>query len=220
MPVLSNPKPDGESVGTTLLRECCKHYHATELRFSEENLHGWGSRRFKQNKRLRTKKNGTGSNALSGLRAPELAAEFKRLRTKYLGDATMPEPPALAQVGVTLEDLAVEVETSFDAAGDDHDWPTEFADDTLVTPAEFNAAVAAVDEEMEEDAPEFDLHDASEAATRLLARAGVAPEAGAAPAGQRQSRKRQVPERLRHGAASAAPSRRSSRSSTAGAPRL
>ena len=100
---------DEESVGTTLLRECCKHYHATELRFSEGKLHGWGSRRFKQNKRLRTKKNGTGSNALSGLRAPELAAEFKRLRTKYLGDATMPEPPALAHVGVTLEDLALTI---------------------------------------------------------------------------------------------------------------
>jgi len=214
VPVFSKPKPDEESVGTTLLRECCKHYHATELRFSEENLHGWGSRRFKQNKRLRTKKNGTGSNALSGLRAPELAAEFKRLRTKYLGDATMPEPPALAHVGVTLEDLAVEVETSFDAAGDDHDWPTEFADDTLVTPAEFNAAVAAVDEEMEEDAPEFDLHDASEAATRLLARAGVAPEAGAAPAGQRQSRSARQPKRFRDAEPAVAP-RRSSRGSGA-----
>ena len=40
VPVFSKPKPDEESVGTTLLRECCKHYHATELRFSEEKLHG------------------------------------------------------------------------------------------------------------------------------------------------------------------------------------
>ena len=145
------------------------------------------------------------------MRAPELAAEFKRLRTKYLGDATMPEPPALAEVGVTLEDLAVEVETSFDAAGNSHDWPAEFADDTLVTPAEFNAAV---DEETEEDAPEFDLHDASEAATRLLARAGVAPEAGAAPAGQRQSRSARRPKRFRDAEPAPAP-RRSSRGSGA-----
>ena len=78
----------------------------------------------------------------------------------------MPEPPALAQVGVTLEDLAVEVETSFDAAGDDHDWPAEFADDTLVTPAEFHAAV---DEEKEEDAGYYFAEGAAPGAPSALA---------------------------------------------------
>ena len=105
----------------------------------------------------------------------------------------------------------MEVETSFDAAGGSHEWPAEFADDTLVTPAQFNASV---DEEMEEDGAEFDLNDASEAATRLLARAGVAPEAGAARAGQRQSRSAPRPKRFRDPEPAAAP-RRSSRGSGA-----
>ena len=76
------------------------------------------------------------------------------------------------------------------------------------------SARAGLGGEMEEDAPEFDLHDASEAATRLLARAGVAPEAGAAPAGQRQSRSARQPKRFRDPEPAAAP-RRSSRGSGA-----
>ena len=115
----------------------------------------------------------------------------------------------LAELGVTLRDLAVEVETSFDGAGESHEWPEQYA--TVVTPAQANRAA---DDEMEEDAPEFDLHDASEAATRLLARAGVAPEAGAAPAGQRQSRSARQPKRFRDAEPAAAP-RRSSRGSGA-----
>ena len=199
-----------------VIKPCIKHYHDAEEALCKSGA--WSKKKFAARKKMRTLKGGTRSSAISGLRAPEAATEFIRLRDRYLNSTEIPEPPVLAELGVTLRDLAVEVETSFDGAGESHEWPEEYA--TVVTPAQANRAA---DDEMEEDAPEFDLHDASEAATRLLARAGVAPEAGAAPAGQRQSRKRQVPERLRHGAASAAPSRpsrRSSRSSTAGAPRL
>ena len=208
VPKTRHPRPHGESVGCVkVIKPCIKHYHDAEEALWKSRA--WSKQKFNARKKMRTLKAGTRSSAISGLRAPEAATEFIRLRDRYLNSTEIPEPPVLARLGVTLRDLAVEVETSFDDAGDSHEWPEEYA--TVVTPAQANRAA---DDEMEEDAPEFDLHDASEAATRLLARAGVAPEAGAAPAGQRQSRSAPQPKRFRDAEPAAAP-RRSLRGSGA-----
>jgi hypothetical protein len=83
--------------------------------------------------------------AVSGLRTAELQVEFIRLRAEYLRKPSMPVPPALP---VPLDTLAAEVTTSFDEAGDDHEWPAEYSQ--VLTAKQAEVAAAAVDMDVEE----------------------------------------------------------------------
>jgi hypothetical protein len=71
--------------------------------------------------------------------------EFIRLRAEYLRKPSMPVPPALP---VPLDTLTAEVTTSFDEAGDDHEWPTEYSQ--VLTAKQAEEAAAAVDMDVEE----------------------------------------------------------------------
>eukprot|EP01046_Picozoa_sp_COSAG06_P063056 COSAG06_NODE_14484_length_1152_cov_22.245964_1_plen_69_part_01 len=69
-----------------------------------------------------------------------MVLEFIRLRAEYLRKPSMPVPPALP---VPLDTLTAEVATSFDEAGDDHEWPAEYSQ--VLTAKQAEAAAAAVD---------------------------------------------------------------------------
>ena len=146
MTKLSHPKPSGESVGKDkVLYPCAKHWHDTEAAFTKDKQHGWTDKKLKAAKKKRTAKAGTTSTAVSGLRTAELQVEFIRLRNEYLRRPSMPVPPALP---VPLDTLTAEVTTSFDEAGDDHEWPVEYSQ--VLTAKQAEVAAAAVDMDVAE----------------------------------------------------------------------
>ena len=83
VPLTRRPKPDGESVGCEkVIKPCIKHYHDAEEALWKSRA--WSKQKFDARKKMRTRKAGTRSSAISGLRAPEAATEFIRLRDRYL----------------------------------------------------------------------------------------------------------------------------------------
>ena len=137
-------KRDGASVKHDTVKEWVKHYWACEKR-------RWNAVALARRVAKRTKVQkpcpavSEGKQLLSCYRAAETAAEFIRLDALYTNPATrgsqhFPSPPSFP---VPRDTLAFEVETSFDSAGDDHDWPAEFGDDTVITQSAADAAMDA-----------------------------------------------------------------------------
>ena len=134
-------KRDGASVKHDTVKERVKHYWACE----KERWNGAALAR-RVAKRTKVQKPcpaaSEGKQLLSCYRAAETAAEFIRLDAEY-GSGRGPNFPAPPSFPVPRDTLAFEVETSFDSAGDDHDWPAEFGDDTVITQSAADAAMDA-----------------------------------------------------------------------------